>query len=255
MSQNLEKDIQKYFVITRQLKLENIEPVACFSECIHAYLSNRLLSIIQSHPPPWFIHPMEFLSINKTPTKMTRQWLCHLVEPKDGVLPPRSSTTTADNQRAYIHNTTQKARQFWWRKSPSSAQLFIRPFGWRKYYSNIYWSLYTALFKALKLQNLGDTNGGSNEILLSFLKHFNITFNLPGGWWLRKFFINSIHPYPPCKTVHFWMIKSRAQHTTASSKEVHNVQFKWFSCSIVLSLAIFSCLATSLWYSRLIKHI
>ena len=97
--------------------------------------------------------------------------------------------------------------------------------------------------------------GGSNEILLSFLKHFNITFNLPGGWWLRKSFINSIHPYPPCKTVHFWMIKSRAQHTTASSKEVHNVQFKWFSCSIVLSLAIFSCLATSLWYSRLIKHI
>ena len=138
LSQNLEKDIQKYFVITRQLKLENIEPVACFSEYIHAYLSNRLLSIIQSHPPPWFIHPMEFLSINKTPTKMTRQWLCHLVEPKDGVLPPRSSTTTADNQRAYIHNTTQKARQFWWRKSPNSAQLFIRPFGWRKYYSNIY---------------------------------------------------------------------------------------------------------------------
>ena len=27
LSQNLEKDIQKYFVITRQLKLENIEPV------------------------------------------------------------------------------------------------------------------------------------------------------------------------------------------------------------------------------------
>ena len=126
-------------------------------------MPNRLLSI-QSHPPPWFIHPMEFLSINKTPTKMTRQWLCHLVEPKDGVLPPRSSTTTADSQRAYIHNTTQKARQFWWRKSPNSAQLFIRPFGW----SNIYWSLYTAFFKALKLQNLGDTNGGSNEILLSF---------------------------------------------------------------------------------------